>query len=124
MSIPTNQMVAEIVEEVLERLRPRLAGQLAPRPTPGGNGGVFSTVDDAVKAAHEAQQQFALRSLADRAEIVAIVRRLCVERAEELGKMEFEESRLGRLDHKIVKVRLVEKVLGVEALKTEARSDS
>ena len=38
--------------------------------------------------------------------------------------MEFEESRLGRLDHKIEKVRMVEKVLGVEALKTEARSDS
>ncbi len=77
-----------------------------------------------MKAAHAAQKQFAARSLEDRAEIIAIVRRLCVERAEELGKMEFEESQLGRLDHKIEKVRLVEKVLGVEALKTEARSDS
>ena len=64
------------------------------------------------------------RSVEDRAEVIAIVRRLCVERAEELGKMEFEESRMGRLDHKIEKVRMVEKVLGVEALKTEARSDS
>lgn len=117
-------MVAAIVEEVLERLRPRLAAQMSPRPVPGGDGGVFSTVDDAVKAAHEAQKQLAARSLADRAEIIAIVRRLCIERAEELGKMEFEESRLGRLDHKIAKVRLVEKVLGVEALKTEARSDA
>ena len=85
---------------------------------------MFATVDEAVKAAHAAQKQFAARSVADRAEIIAIVRRLCIERAEELGKMEFEESRIGRLDHKIEKVRMVEKVLGVEALKTEARSDS
>jgi aldehyde dehydrogenase len=117
-------MIAAIVEEVMERLKPRLGGQMPARRAAAGDGGVFSTVDEAVKAAHAAQKELAARSLADRAEIIAIVRRLCVERAEELGKMEFEESRLGRLDHKIAKVRLVEKVLGVEALKTEARSDS
>lgn len=116
-------MIAAIVEEVIERLKPRLAGRMPARQAAAGDG-VFSTVDDAVKAARVAQEQLAARSLGDRAEIIAIVRRLCIERAEELGKMEFEESRLGRLDHKIVKVRLVEKVLGVEALKTEARSDS
>lgn len=124
MSTTTDPMVAAIVEEVLERLRPRLAGQLPSRPASTGDGGVFSTVDGAVRAAHAAQMELAKRGLADRAEIIAIVRRLCVERAEELGKMEFEESRLGRLDHKIEKVRLVKNVLGVEALKTEARSDS
>ena len=117
-------MIAAIVEEVLERLKPRLAGHMPARQATAGDSGVFATIDDAVKAAHAAQKQLAVRSLADRAEIIAIVRRLCVERAEELGKMEFEESRLGRLDHKIEKVRLVEKVLGVEALKTEARSDA
>ncbi len=123
MSTTTDPMIAAIVEEVIERLKPRLAGRLPERQAAAGDG-VFSTVDDAVKAARVAQAQLAARSLQDRAEIIAIVRRLCIERAEELGKMEYEESRLGRLDHKIVKVRRVEKVLGVEALRTEARSDS
>ena len=124
MSTTTDPMIAAIVEEVLERLQPRLAAQAPVRAGAAGDYGVFSTVDEAVKAAHAAQKLLAVRSLAERGEVVAIIRRLCVERAEELGKMEFEESRLGRLDHKIDKVRLVEKVLGVEALKTEARSDT
>jgi aldehyde dehydrogenase len=117
-------MVTAIVEEVLERLKPRLAAQALGRHAAAGGDGVYPTVEEAVRAAHAAQKELATRSLADRAEIVAIIRRLCVERAEELGKMEFEEARLGRLDHKIEKVRMVEKVLGVEALRTEARTDA
>ena len=124
MSTSTDPMIAAIVEEVLERLRPRLAARPPARPADTGNAGVFSTVDDAVKAAAAAQKEFSARRLEDRAEVITIVRRLCVERAEELGQMEFAESQIGRLDHKIEKVRMVEKVLGVEALKTEARSDS
>jgi len=124
MSTTTDPMIAAIVQEVLERLQPRLAAPSPARLAAAGDHGVFSTVDEAVKAAHAAQNLLAARSLAERAVIIAIIRRLCVERAEELGKMEFEESRLGRLDHKVEKVRLVEKVLGVEALKTEARSDT
>jgi aldehyde dehydrogenase len=124
MSTSTDPMVAAIVEEVLARLKPRLAGPMSARQAATGSDGVFSTVDEAAQAAHAAQVQFEKRSMADRAEVIAIVRRLCVERAEELGKMEFAESRLGRLDHKIDKVRMVAKVLGVEALKTDARSDS
>jgi aldehyde dehydrogenase len=124
MSTATDPMIASIVEEVLARLQPRLAAQVPARQAAADAHGVFSTVDAAVKAAQAAQKLLAERSLAERGKIVEIIRRLCVERAEELGKMEFEESRLGRLDHKIEKVRLVEKVLGVEALKTEARSDT
>ncbi len=124
MSTASNPLIAEIVQEVLARLDPRLGAQAAVRPSATGDHGVFRTVDEAVNAAQAAQKVLAERSLTDRAKIIEIVRRLCVERAEELGKMEFEESRLGRLDHKIEKVRLVEKVLGVEALKTEARTDT
>ena len=124
MSTTTDPMIAAIVEEVLERLKPRLAGHMPARPMPTGDGGVFASVDEAVKAAHAAQKQFEARSLAERGEVIEIVRRLCMDHAEELGKMEFAESRLGRLDHKIEKMKMVRKVLGVEALKTEARSDS
>jgi len=124
MSTTTNPMIAAIVEEVIQRLQPRLRAQGPVRQAAGGDHGVFSTVDEAVKAAYAAQKLLAARSLAERGEIIEIIRRLSLERAEELGKMEFEESRLGRLDHKIEKVRLIQKVLGIEAMRTEARTDT
>ena len=117
-------MIAAIVQEVIARLEPRLAAQRSARPVTSGDYGVFATVDEAAKAAHAAQKHLAACSLAERGEIIAIIRRICIERAEELGKMEFEESRIGRLEHKVEKVRLVEKVPGVEMMKTEARSDT
>ena len=124
MSTTTDPMIAAIVEEVIQRLQPRLRAQGSVRQAATGDHGVFSTVDDAVKAAYAAQKLLAARSLAERGEIIEIIRHLAVERAEELGKMEFEESRLGRLEHKIEKMRLVQKVLGIEAMRTEARTDS
>ncbi len=86
--------------------------------------GVFATVDDAVKAAAAAQERVAALSLADRGRIIAIIRRLCAERAQELARMELEETTLGRLDHKIEKLKAIQYVLGVEAMHSEARSDA
>lgn len=123
MSTATDSMVAAIVEEVLQRLQPQLANQ-APARYASGEHGVFPTVDEAVKAARAAQKILETRSLEERGQVIEIIRRLSLERAEELGKMEFEESQLGRMDHKIDKLKLVQRVLGVEALKTEARSDA
>jgi acyl-CoA reductase-like NAD-dependent aldehyde dehydrogenase len=124
MSTASDPVIAEIVEEVLQRLQPRLAQRGTVRPVTTRGHGVFATVDEAVAAASAGQKLLDNRSAAERGQIIGIIRRLCVERAEELGKMEFEESRLGRLDHKIAKMRMVEKVLGIEALRTEARSDT
>jgi len=124
MSTATDPMIAAIVQEVLARLEPRLSAQRTQRPATSGDHGVFATVDEAVKAAHAAQKQLATKSLSERGEIIAIIRRICIERAEELGKMEFEESKIGRLEHKIEKVRRVENVPGVEMMKTEVRSDT
>src|SRR3954469_15489699 len=40
------------------------------------------------------------------------------------GTMEFEETKIGRLDHKIEKLQILELVPGVEFLKTTAMSGS
>jgi aldehyde dehydrogenase len=139
-----DEVVRTIVAEVLERLRPQLAGvSAAPPPStpsvgaglrpartgvstarPRVGDGVFATVDEAVQAAAIAQTRLAALSLAERGRIVDIVRRVCDERAEELGAMELAETGIGRLDHKIEKLRVVQNVLGVEALATHARSDA
>ncbi len=56
--------------------------------------------------------------------IIEIICRICNDRREELGKMELEETKVGRLDHKILKLTNMKFVLGVDALHTEARSNT
>ncbi|MBI4892156.1 MAG: aldehyde dehydrogenase EutE [Acidobacteria bacterium] len=121
MALTADQLVAEIAREVLARLQ----AQTAPAPAPAGTGhGVFATVDEAVKAAAEAQVKVAAMTLDQRGKIISIIRRLCEENASEWARLELEETKLGRLDHKIDKLKLVKNVLGVEAMETQARSDS
>lgn len=134
------QLVTEIAQEVIARLQihlnggggapkpsyaPAPAAAAAPEPkrAPLGDG-VFATVDEAVKAAAEAQKKVGALSLEDRGKMVAAIRRICDERAEELGKMELAESNIGRADHKIEKLKIIKNVVGEEAMRIEARSDT
>jgi aldehyde dehydrogenase len=120
------KVVAEIAQEVVARLQAELRkGPAAPSPAPlpsVGNG-VFKTVDEAVRAAGEAQSRLAAMSLEQRGQIVAVIRRLCDEQADDLARRELDETGIGRLDHKVAKLQAVKHVLGVEALRSEARSD-
>jgi aldehyde dehydrogenase len=66
-------------------------------------------------------------SLEDRGRMIEIVRRICNDRREELGRMELEETKVGRLDHKVLKLTNMRFVQGVEAMRasgSSARSDS
>jgi aldehyde dehydrogenase len=119
VTLPRETLVAEIAHEVLERLQQR-----RPAVTTTTGDGVFATVDEAVRAAATAQRRVAEMSLEERGRMVGVIRRVCEERAEELGRRELEETRIGRLDHKIEKLRSIKKVLGVEALQIQARSDA
>jgi aldehyde dehydrogenase len=119
----TDQLVAGIVEEVLQRVREQLGARPLPAAGPAGRDGVFGTVGEAVAAARESQPALAALGLAARGEIVAVVRQLCSTHADEWGRLEMEETGIGRLDHKIEKLRLIRHVLGVEAMRTEARTD-
>ena len=60
--------------------------------------------------------------LATRRAIIDIVRKICDEQAEELGRLEFEETKIGRLDHKIEKLKIIKLVPGVEFLRSDAVS--
>jgi len=135
-------LVAGLVEEVLQRVRAELAargGTPVARPSaPGqregsaggrtgdgtGRDGVFRTVNEAVAAARASQPALAALGLAARGTVTAVVRDLCASHAEEWGRLELEETGIGRLDHKIEKLRLIRHVLGVEAMRTEARTDA
>ncbi len=119
------QTIADTVDQVIARWKAqsRLA-QPAVSASPQTGDGIFPSVDEAVRAAAAAQLQVAAVSLDVRGRIVEIIRNLCVERASEWARIELDETRLGRLDHKIGKLKSIPAVLGVESLRTEARSDS
>ena len=87
-----------------------------------GDWGVFETVDDAVTAATAAFAALKNASMEDRAKAVDCVREICDQQAEELGRLEFEETKIGRLDHKIGKLKIIKLVPGIEALRSDAVS--
>jgi aldehyde dehydrogenase len=84
--------------------------------------GVFADVPSACAAAQAAQRQLATQGVAARAKVVEIVKTLCTQNAEEWGRFEFAETKIGRLDHKIEKLQIVKLVPGVEWLHPDARS--
>lgn len=122
----TDELIRSVVQEVLSHMRPG-TGQ-PPNGHHAGNGkasswGVFEDVNEAVAAASAAQQRFQAMGLDARRKAVECVRRICVEQAEELGRAEYEETKIGRLPHKIEKLRVaIPRVPGVEFLHTDASS--
>src|SRR5688572_9622731 len=141
-------LVQDVVQEVMRRLGNRVPGRGATSPrvgedapanegkrreaeahphrvnVPVGEYGIFDSVDRAVDAATDAQKKLVRLSLDDRDAIVKLVKGMAKERAREWGEMEFKETRIGRLDHKIEKLEILELVPGVEFLKTHATSGS
>ena len=98
------QATEELIRNVVQQVLNQIGGAAAP----GGNGrghvgrhGVFTCVDQAVEAATRAFEQLSERSLEDRKRIIDHIRRISIEQSVELGRMEMEETKIGRLKHKI-----------------------
>src|SRR5262245_47855485 len=122
----TDDLVRTVVQEVLAGLRngpaPKANGQSRPAAQSGA-WGVFDDVDAAVAAARAAQRAFAERGREERRKRVDCVRRICIDQAATLGREELEETKIGRLDHKIEKLKVcAERTPGVEFLRTDAYS--
>lgn len=121
------RLIAEIATTVIARLREQVQGPIAISPEVALKAdlghGVFSTVDEAVDAAFIAQQKVAAMSFGERKRIIDVIVRICNDRREELGRMELEETKVGRLDHKVLKLTNMRFVLGVEDMRSGARSD-
>jgi acyl-CoA reductase-like NAD-dependent aldehyde dehydrogenase len=97
----------------------RSAPAIAPRDACGE--GVFATVDDAVEAAGVAFRELDGMSLEGRQKIIASIRESMLEHAEELARQAQNETGLGRVEHKVIKNRLVtRKTSGTEVLTPHA----
>lgn len=121
MSSVSEQTIRNVVQEVL--------AQLTKSKSFGGEGkaqngdwGVFKTVDEAVAAANDGYKKLNSVPLSERAKCIEIVKTMCFDQAEELGKAEFAETKIGRLDHKIEKLQIIKRVPGMEWLKCDAVS--
>jgi aldehyde dehydrogenase len=116
----TDELIRNVVQEVLLAMR---NGQARIGNGQAHSWGIFNDVSDAVAAAAAAQKQFEARGLDDRRKAVACIRRICTDRAEELGREELAETKIGRLVHKIEKLKVIaDRIPGVEFLRTDAFS--
>ena len=114
-------VVAQVLSEV-GPMPPGTGGSVSTAPH-GGRHGIFYDADSAVAAARAAHEQLRERTMEERKKIIDIIRRISIEQCEELGTMEMNETKIGRLEHKIEKLRtLGEETPGVEFLETKAFS--
>src|SRR5271170_2399794 len=143
MAAVSENLVRDIVAEVMGRLNGgTVPVKPAPAPTPPpsqsggcehkaksrpapalrGKFGVFQDANEACVAAQEAFLQLREKGIAARRKIEEIVKSLAEKNAEIWGKLEFDETKIGRLDHKIAKLQIIKLVPGVDWLRPDARS--
>jgi aldehyde dehydrogenase len=128
-------LIRDVVAEVLGRLNRSAAAPSGPvtppppKPESGGPAikisgrapirgkfGVFQDAAEACEAAQEAFLQLSAKGVAGRVKVNHIVKELCHRNAAEWGFIELEETKIGRLDHKIEKLQGQRGIPGVEFL--------
>ena len=119
-------LVRSVIEEVLAKLGQSGATLNAVGSQSAnykGQYGLFSDANEAVAAARAAFEELSRRTRAERKQILQHIRRICIEESVELGTMEMQETKIGRLEHKIDKLLNVGyNAQGVEALSSEVYS--
>lgn len=86
----------------------------------GEGDGVFETVDNCVSAARTAFENLNAMTLTKRTEIIAAIRAGMLQVGDELARLAWQETGLGRAEDKMIKNKLVaEKTPGTEALRPE-----
>jgi aldehyde dehydrogenase len=143
MSTVNETLIRDVVAEVLGRLNGAGAKlspvrPAAPETNSGANGstrrvspaeaalrgkfGVFADAQEACAAAQESYLQLKRKGVAARRKIEEVIKTLAVRNAEAWGRLEFEETKIGRLDHKIAKLQIIKLVPGVDWLHPDGRS--
>ncbi len=118
----------EINEALIRDVVAQVLAEVGRAPQVGGRGydgrfGLFDDANEAVAAAREAFERLSEGGLELRKRIISHIRRISIEQCVELGTMEMEETQIGRLVHKIEKLKtLGEKSPGVEFLRSQVYS--
>ena len=124
-------LIRSVVSQVIQEVQsgpngsalPRAGGPSVNSQPSSGRLGQFTCVDAAVAAARKAFEQLRQRPLEDRKKAIDHIRHISISQSVELGTMEMNETKIGRLEHKIGKLETLGKLVpGTEFLKTEAFS--
>ena len=146
MSAVNETLIRDVVAEVLGKLGGTSAASAkpsivpaAPAPNSGAGGGgatrtagantalrgkfgVFQDANEACAAAQESYLQLKQKGVEARRKIEEIVKALADRNAESWGKLEFDETKIGRLDHKVAKLKIIKLVPGVDWLRPDGHS--
>jgi len=115
------RLVSRVVSEVLTRLQTQPAAPAV--KSEASAFGVYENMNDACAAAHRSFEKLRELGIAARKKAIGVIRRMCVAKATEWGTIEFNETKIGRLDHKIEKLKICgDLVPGVEMLERMAFS--
>jgi propionaldehyde dehydrogenase len=105
-----------IVQSVVNEIHKENSG--GSNAVPSSMVGIYSTIDEAVIAARQAHKDLRDLPLEKRKEMIANVRKLCIENVEEIARMAVAETGMGRVEDKIAKNILAANATpGVEHLK-------
>ena len=112
-------LVSKVVREVLARLQT----ETKTAPAEQSRFGVYDDMGAACEAAHRSFEKLRDLGVSARRKAIQVIRTMCVAKAEEWGSIEFAETKIGRLDHKIEKLKICgDLVPGVEFLERMAFS--
>jgi acyl-CoA reductase-like NAD-dependent aldehyde dehydrogenase len=118
--------IEQIVEIVVSRLQQEgvdlSAADTVPSAIGAGTDGVFRKMDACIQAATAAQKKLVALPLAVREEIIKAIRQAGLNQADEYGRMEFEETGLGKVADNVKKNQAACRVLGMEDLGPEVFS--
>ncbi len=108
-----NREIEQIVQQVIANLG---VGKAA-----GGDYGVFENMNDAIDAAYIAQKDwYENYNVKAREKIIAAIRKVSLEHAEDLAKRVHEETKMGRYEDKIIKhIEVINGTPGTECLTTD-----
>src|SRR6266852_6390714 len=137
MSAVNEALIRDVVQEVMGRLGRESTTAAKPAPVPAeppcgcggkrrggaqGRFGVFQDANEACEAAQAAFRQLRQKGVAARRQAVELVKAMADANAAEWGRLELEETGIGRLDHKIEKLKIIKLVPGVEWLHPDGLS--
>ena len=125
-----NQLSEAAIQRIVSEVLGQVNGKSSPVATPAivspsfsnGKHGVFEDAADAAEAAFHAYDELRKVGQEGRNKIVNIVKTLCAENAKVWGKLELDETKIGRLDHKIAKLQGIPGVPGVEWIQPRGMS--
>ena len=107
----TEAQIEEIVASVMKSLKSEAPATKGKYDGAGYNGksyiGVYTDMKDAIDAAELGYKAIRAMSLDQREKVIAIIRDLCRKEAPVMAEIGVDETKMGRVDHKIAKHMLV-----------------